>query len=177
MDRLNKRLMEQAWSEYLYSQEDQVGLNVDFESNTVEENTAWSPSLTQALEDGNLIQSVNDKERLIAIPLKVRGQVIGAMEFELGEDGNIDPNDLNLIQEVSERFGLAAENTRLVEESQRVAQREALINEIGSRLQATNNIESTLTEAVRSLNNVLNVHRVSIKLREPDTKTSNNGSI
>ena len=175
VDRLNKRLMEQAWSEYLSSQDEHVGLNVNFETNTVEESTTWSSSLTQALEDGNLIQSVNENERLIAIPLKIRGQVIGAMEFELGEDGNIDPNDLNLIQEVSERFGLAAENARLVEESQRVAQREALINEIGSRLQAMNNVESTLTEAVRSLNNILDANRVTIKLREPDTNSSGNG--
>jgi GAF domain-containing protein len=121
------------------------------------------------MEDGNMIQSIDNNQRLIAIPLKIRGQVIGAMEFELGNDGRIDPNDLNLIQEVGERFGLAAENTRLVEESQHIAQREALINEIGSRLQATNNIESTLTEAVRSLSNVLGANRVSIKLREPNT--------
>jgi GAF domain-containing protein len=169
VDRLNKRLMEQAWSEYLLQQEDGVGLNVDFESNQTEENNMWSTSLTQAMEDGNMIQSTDNNQRVISIPLKVRGQVIGAMEFELGNDNNIDPNNLNLIQEVSERFGLAAENTRLVEQSQRIAQREALINEIGTRLQATNNIESTLTEAVRSLSNVLSANRVSIKLREPDT--------
>ena len=169
VDLLNKRLMEKAWSEYLVQEGGGVGLNVDFESNQVEENTIWSTSLSQAIQDGNLVQSLENNQRLISIPLKVRGQVIGAMEFELGDDSTIDPNNLNLIQEVSERFGLAAENTRLVEESQRIAQREALINEIGSRLQATNNIESTLTEAVRSLSTVLGANRVSIKLREPDT--------
>ena len=169
VDRLNKRLMEQAWSEYLLQEADGIGLNVDFESHQVESNNTWSTSLSQAMQDGNLVQSLDNNQRLISIPLKVRGQVIGAMEFELGDDSNIDPNNLNLIQEVSERFGLAAENTRLIEESQRVAQREALINEIGTRLQATNNIESTLTEAVRSLSTVLGANRVSIKLREPNT--------
>ncbi len=129
------------------------------------------------MEDGNLVQSLDNDQRLISIPLKIRGQVIGAMEFELGDDTNIDPNNLNLIQEVSERFGLAAENTRLVEESQRIAQREALINEIGTRLQATNNIESTLTEAVRSLSGVLGANRVSIKLREPNNDETNNGNL
>jgi len=171
VDRLNKRLMEQAWSEYLLQEADGIGLNVDFESHQVESNNTWSTSLSQAMQDGNLVQSLDNNQRLISIPLKVRGQVIGAMEFELGDDSNIDPNNLNLIQEVSERFGLAAENTRLIEESQRVAQREALINEIGTRLQATNNIESTLTEAVRSLSTVLGANRVSIKLREPNTTT------
>lgn len=176
VDRLNKRLMEQAWSEYLMSQEGELGVNVDFETNQVENSKAWSDTLSQALADGSLIQSVDDDQRLIAVPLKVRGQVVGAMEFEMDADGNIDPNDLTLIQEVTERFGLAAENTRLVEESQRVAQREALINEIGSRLQSTNNIESTLTEAVRSLNNVLQAKRVSIKLRKSEDTTPQNGN-
>ncbi len=173
VDRLNKRLMEQAWSEYLASQSDQLGVNVDFENDEIENSETWSETLTRAIQDGNIIQTVEDNQRLITIPLKVRGQVVGAMEFEMESDGSIDPNDLTLIQEVSERFGLAAENTRLVEESQRVAQREALINEVGSRLQATNNIESTLTEAVRSLNNILGARRVSIKLREPNNEVSN----
>lgn len=176
VDRLNKRLMEQAWSEYLASQNEQLGVNVDFENNVVEASETWSDTLSQALADGDVVQSVADDQRLIAIPLKVRGQVVGAMEFEMDADGNIDPNDLSLIQEVSERFGLAAENTRLVEESQRVAQREALINEVGSRLQSTNNIESTLTEAVRSLNNILGAQRVSIKLHEPSDQFSNGTS-
>ncbi len=175
--RLNKRLMEQAWSEYLINQDEQLGVNVDFVSNEVETNVALSDTLAQALEGGNTIQMVENGNRLIAIPLKVRGQVVGAMEFEMDTDGNLDPNDLTLIQEVSERFGLAAENARLVEESQRTAQREALINEIGSRLQATNNIESTLTEAVRSLNNVLGAKKVSIKLRQPEGSTQQNGTI
>lgn len=175
VDRLNKRLMEQAWSEYMMSQSEQPGLNIDFETDTIEEGRTWSDSLKQAMEDGNVIQTTNADNRLIAIPLRVRGQVIGAMEFELDEESTIDPTDLTLIQEVSERFGLAAENTRLVEDSQRVAQREALINEIGSRLQTTNNVESTLTEAVRSLSNVLNASRVSIKLRESTGNPDNNG--
>ncbi len=177
VDRLNKRLMKQAWSDYLTKQDEGIGLNVDFESNSVEENKTWSTSLAQAMQDGNLVQSLDDNQRLISIPLKIRGQVIGAMEFELGDETAIDPNNLNLIQEVTERFGLAAENTRLVDESQRIAQREALINEIGTRLQATNNIESTLTEAVRSLSDVLGANRVSIKLREPDIDQASNGNL
>lgn len=173
VDRLNKRLIEEAWSDYLDAQDTQIALSMDFDSNTVQQDTEWTPSLTQALQSDDVIQSNRNDHRIIAVPLKVRGQTIGAMEFELDEDGNLDPDDLELIQEVSERFGLAAENTRLVEESQRVAQREALINEIGSRLQATNNVESTLTEAVRSINHVLKANRVSIKLREPGRAPSN----
>lgn len=177
IDRLNKRLMEQAWSEYMAGQPTQLGLNIDFENNTIEESGDWSDSLKQAIQDGAMVQTDQSNEQLITIPLKIRGQVIGAMEFELDENNSIDPSDLTLIQEVSERFGLAAENTRLVEESQRVAQREALINEIGSRLQSTNNVESTLTEAVRSISSVLNANRVSIRLSKPEQNPLTNGQL
>ena len=124
-ERLNKQVTEQAWSEYLDSQNEQVGRNIDFTTNVIEENQSWSTLLSQAVADGNVIQSQDNDQKFIAVPLKVRGHVIGAMEFELGEDGSFDPDDINFIQEVSERFALAAENTRLVEQSQRNARREA----------------------------------------------------
>jgi hypothetical protein len=73
---------------------------------------------------------------------------------------------------VSERFGLAAENARLFEESRRIAQREALINEVGTRLQASSGVETTLMEAARSLQQMLKANRVSIQLGEPPVAQS-----
>ena len=102
--------------------------------------------------------------QVIAVPVRVRGQVIGAMEFELTDTGNLSPEDLNLMEEVGEQLGLAAESNRLFETSQRVAQREALVNEISTRLQASNNVEMTLNEAARSLRSTLKANRVTIRL-------------
>jgi GAF domain-containing protein len=112
----------------------------------------------------------------VAIPLRVRGRVIGAMEFELDDDDEFDPDDLELVQEISERFGLAAENTRLVEESQRMAQREALINELSSRFQSARDVEATLAEAARSLSETFMAERVSIRLGVPEKPNRNNGN-
>jgi hypothetical protein len=44
--------------------------------------------------------------------VRVRGQVVGAMEFELDADTVLTDSDLELINEVSQRFGLAAENLK-----------------------------------------------------------------
>jgi hypothetical protein len=61
-----------------------------------------------------------------------------------------------------------------VEESQRIAQRETLINEISSRLQSANNVEATLAEAARSLNETLRANKVTIRLGIPsDEKPAN----
>jgi hypothetical protein len=88
------------------------------------------------------------------------------MEFEL--DGmRLTPEDLELVSDVSERFGLALESTRLYEESLRVAQRESVLNEIGTRLQATRSVDSLLSEAARGLQTSLGAHRVAIRLGTP----------
>jgi len=163
VERLNQRLIGRAWSEYLSGQGSNLGLTVNFENNSVTEDVAWTDTLLSSVEINNLVK----EGTVIAIPLTVRGQIIGAMEFELAENEEFSPEDLELIQEVSNRFGLAAENTRLVEESQRTAQRETLINEITSRFQSAQNVEATLAEAARSLNDALGAERIIIRLGSP----------
>ena len=88
------------------------------------------------------------------------------MEFELDGEA-LAPEDADMIQAVAERFGLAVESTRLYEESRRVARRETMLNEIGSRLQRTNSINAVLTEAARGLQSTLGANRVAIRLGAP----------
>jgi GAF domain-containing protein len=163
VDRLNKRLIGRAWTEFLRTQASGTGIDLDAQTQVITPREEWTDTLRQAAVQNKTVQQQN----IVAVPLRLRGQVIGAMEFELDEKGEFSQEDLELIEEIGERFGLAAENTRLVEESQRVAQREALINEISSRMQASNNVEATLTEAARSLRETLQAHRVMIRLGSP----------
>jgi GAF domain-containing protein len=160
VERLNKRLIGRAWGDYLRGALRQPGLNVDFEQDIIENDNRWTPTLADAAASGQLVQAKN----VVAMPLRVRGQVIGAMEFELPDGVEFEPEDIELVQEIGDRFGLTAENTRLVEESQRIARREAMINEVSARLQVANNVEATMTEAARSLREVLQAHRVVIRL-------------
>lgn len=171
VERLNQRLIGRAWSEYLNTRGTTLGLNVDFEEDVVKSDREWTPTLVNAIQNNNIVHD----DRILSLPLRVRGQVIGAMEFEMRDDYELTPEDLELVQEISERFGLAAENTRLIEESQRTAQRETLINEITSRLQSATNVESTLAEAARSLTETLQANRVMIRLGVPsnDSKSEN----
>jgi GAF domain-containing protein len=176
VERLNQRLIGRAWSEYLSGKGDLLGLDIELEDNTVSSETTWTDTLANAAHTGGIVQDQN----VIAVPLRVRGVVVGAMEFELDEEGGFTPADFELVQEVSDRFGLAAENTRLVEESQRVAQRETLINEISSRLQSAINVEATLAEAARSLSDTLQANRIAIRLgipaNEQRAKSHTNGA-
>ncbi len=173
VEMLNRRLTSQAWSEFLGVSQTQPGLDVDFASETVQPATHWTPELEAAAEQNAVIEREVDGRHMLVIPVRVRGEVIGAMEFELDSSGQLSAEDHQLIAEVSERFGLAAENARLFSESQRIAQREALINEVGARLQATSNVETTLNQAARSLQQMLKAGRVSIRLGEPPVTNGN----
>ena len=97
------------------------------------------------------------------------------MEFELDASGNLSAEDMNLLEEVGEQLGLAAETTRLFQGTQRLAQREALVNEIATRLQTSNNVETALTEAARSLRDALRAQKVAIRLGPPPSNGKNGG--
>ena len=167
VERLNERLTGRAWSEYLRESAQEYGVSVDFTTRDVQAEAPMTQSLQDAIKHNYLVQTQQDEVQVIAVPLRVRGQVIGAMEFELDADVSFSPDDYDLIQEVSERFGIAADNARLVEESQRNAQREALVNQITARLQSVNNVDNMVVEAAQSLFDSLKAERVAIRLGVP----------
>ncbi|MCS6836898.1 MAG: GAF domain-containing protein [Anaerolineae bacterium] len=166
VQRLNKRLIGRAWSDYLKDR-GQYGLEIDLDSNQSHLLQDSTPALDEAISERKLIQH----GRQIALPLQIRDQVIGALEFEVDDAEALSDDDLEMLREVTQRLGLAAENARLVEESQRSAQREALINELSSRLQSANTVETTLTEAARGLRETLRAERIIIRLGSPPKKT------
>lgn len=167
IERLNHQLTGRFWEDYLSRRGDTPSISVNFKERAKRGEAEWTPTLKEAVDNNHLVQEKQNGSQVIAVPLRVRGQVIGAMEFELDETGQIAPEDLNLIQEVGEQLGMAAETNRLFEATQRVAQREALVNEIATQLQASNNVETTLSTAARSLKETLKANRVSIRLGTP----------
>lgn len=174
VERLNRELTRQAWSHYLEKRTEQLSIDIDFGSSIVRRSEEWTPTLTEAVEFNHVVQKSIRDGVSVSMPLRVRGQVIGAMEFELDGEA-LTPEDIDLVQAVGERFGLAAESTRLYEESRRVAQRETMLNEIGGRLQRTNSIDSVLTEAALGLQTSLGANRVAIRLGAPPKALDNGG--
>ncbi len=171
---LNERLTGQIWSEYLGDFDGQIGLDVDLTKHTSQPATKSEGTLKDAIVHNSLMQQEKDKHQFIAVPLRVRGHVIGAMEFEMEDDKLFFPENIDLLQDVGERFGMAVENARLVDQSQRLAQREALVNQITSRLQASNSVDSMLSEAARSLQTSLKADRVRIRLGAPPVASTLN---
>ncbi len=172
VERLNERLTGRFWKDFL-NQQNTSSLLLDLEGHSSTVDNTWTPSIRQAIQSNQSIQSNSADANIVTVPLRVRGQVIGAMEFEMDQNGNISSEDIAMMEEVSEQLGLAAESNRLYETSQRIAQREALVNEISTRLQSGTSIEMTLNSAARSLKDVLKANRVAIRLGKPPVETMN----
>ncbi len=167
VERLNERLTGRIWSDYISGAGHDIGLAVDFELKQSITQAELTASIAQAIQSQEMVRTTIDNQQVITMPLRVRGRVMGAMEFELDEKGEFSAEDKDLLQEVAQRFGVAIENVRLVNESQRSAQREAFVNQIVGRLQTINNVEDMVTEAARGLRDALKAQKIAIKLGTP----------
>lgn len=120
--------------------------------------------------DQKLEYAVGDSETIekqeIEIPLTLRDQIIGQINMSSANDWT--PEQKNLIESVAIQAALALENARLVEESQSIATRERLVNEITSKVWASTTIDSILQTTVRELGRALEAAEVNIEVSMSD---------
>jgi len=115
----------------------------------------------------------------LAVPIKLRGESIGVLEFS-DEDAlhTWSEDERDLVEALADQAALALENARLFEETQSRARREQLINEITARVRTSTNIETILQTTAEELARTLNLPRVQIRLGidEGDSATVQMGS-
>lgn len=115
--------------------------------------------LSYALGDTD---ALNSNENEIEIPLTLREQIIG--QLHLVNTAEWTPEQKSLVEAIATQAALALENARLVEESQSIAAREKLANEIISKVWTSANMEGILQTAVRELGRSLEASEVEIEL-------------
>jgi GAF domain-containing protein len=123
-------------------------------------------SVADALASGRLLTvDSDDGEPRLAVPIRVRGEVIGAFGFGGETLRNLAEEDLLLVEAVVDRVGLALENMRLVEETVRRAEHEQILNEITAKIVGSTDVNDILQTTVRELGRVLRAPQTSVQLR------------
>jgi len=107
----------------------------------------------------------------IEIPLKVREVEIGTLTLEKEvppseNEGSAawSADEIDLIQKVIAQSAQALENSRLLNEAQRLARREQHINWIRSQISASTHPQSILENAVRELGKALRASKAYIQV-------------
>ncbi|MGC9081728.1 MAG: GAF domain-containing protein [Anaerolineae bacterium] len=103
---------------------------------------------------------------LLAVPMKLRGQVIGALNLRFAAP-EVPPEAVQMVEAIADRLALALENARLLEETRRHAERDRRIAEITAKVRASMDPETILRTAARELGAALGVDRVVVHMSPP----------
>jgi PAS domain S-box-containing protein len=98
-------------------------------------------------------------------PLITGGNVIGTLNVASVYPNAYAVRDENLLLQVASLMASALENRRLLQQTQRRAEREAMINQITQRIQSAVTVEGALQTALRELGTALKAQRASVALK------------
>lgn len=108
-----------------------------------------------------------DEPAELAIPLRLRGETIGALYITMPGGMVWTDDEVELVNAVADRLALAMENARLFEQTARRADRERAVAEITSKIRSTNDPQLMLQIAVEELRQVLGAQEIRIRSYAP----------
>lgn len=172
VERLNRQLTGQAWQDYLTARRT---IGVQVEEASLRYDADWTPAMAQAVHDAQPVIRQEGGEAIIAVPIEVRGNIVGAIEMALPSEG-LEREAQEMLQAVVSRLGLALDNSRLFEEAQTLAEMEHILNTIGGQLQSVSTVDDMLRIALTELREVMGAESASIRLRPaPSLAAEGNG--
>jgi len=129
----------------------------------------WTTEMRKAWIQGTTVTPAknNGSEKVypMAIPIKVRGNVIGVIQTHKTEQaGGWTEAEKIMLETIIEQIGVALDSARLYEETQIQANNERLIGEISTHMRETLDVGTVLQTAARELRSVLNLAEVEIRM-------------
>ncbi len=104
------------------------------------------------------------------VPVRLRGQVIGRIRINPADQTRqLTEDESAMAEATAERVALALESSRLLEEAQSRAQREAFLGELSSKLGASYQLDSIVRDTVEELGKSLRTTTVSFQLVNPSS--------
>lgn len=132
------------------------------------EGALQSPEVISAIQNGEIVaehpNGFDEKRSSVAVPVKLRGEVIGVLHVEANDPSREwQKDEVGLIAAVAERAAVAMENARLFQEARRRAAKEQTISEATSRISSALNIENILQATAEELERVLSGSEIVIQ--------------
>ncbi len=167
MESIQRRYLGQAWAKYLREtprtsyETEHPGLPVL--------DKAVLPEAQQAMTQKDTVMLRNAPHSALITPIALRGAVIGALGVhDDSEDRQWTTDEIALINAIAERMAVAADNLRLLDETQRRAARERLVGEIASRVRTSMDPDTILKATVEELGRALGARIAAIQVTGPD---------
>jgi GAF domain-containing protein/HAMP domain-containing protein len=108
------------------------------------------------------------ESRVIRVPVRLRGQVIGVIGLEAEDPEHAwTPDELAIIEATAGQAAITVENARLLADSRRQAAREQITAEVTARLRASLDMQTVLKAAVSEIAEKLGIAEVAVELSAP----------
>lgn len=137
------------------------------------EHALQSPEVVVAAQNGEVVAKASngsvEKRPAVAVPVKLRGEVIGILHIESNDpEREWRDDDISLVQAVAERAAFAMENARLFQDARRRAAKERLISDATARISSAFNVENILQTTAEELERVLGGSEILIQFQSKE---------
>lgn len=120
-----------------------------------------APEMVMDIEPGGAVS-----ENPIAIPLRLRNEVIGMLELHgRPEDQPLSPEELAVLETVAAQLATALESAALLQESQLRSRYDQLVTAITDEMRATLNPAFIMQNGIRQLGRAVGATEVTVKLQ------------
>ena len=161
---LRREITGGVWRRFLEERRHVIGFDLPPDAEEPVPAADMPPTIDRTLKVGDVITEKTAEGYLISIPLKLRGEVLGALEFQIARDDEPPPRLLELATQSAERLALALDNARLVEQTQAFAYREQQVRAVSSRLQSVAHLNDLLALAAEEFKTALGSTQTHIHL-------------
>ncbi len=158
LDEINRSLTKQTWEKFVRRQSAQ---NLIWVSRSDRLQPEQLPEVNEALTYGRIAtRPLEDDQQLgVAVPIKLRDLPVGALRLIVPRR-TWNAEMAAALESIAGHLAQASENARLLDETERLAQRERTINEINARVRQSVDLDAILRTAVNELGQSLRATRV-----------------
>ncbi len=174
IQRLNKQLTRKAWGDYLLDKRDLSGITLGMLADAIEKDAEWTPRMIEASQRRrpNIVKLDDSHSSVIAVPIVLRGEVIGAIEVQTSDEIRQD-DSVDIVQAVAQRLALSLDNARLFEETQLNVQQQQAINTIVGQFQSAVNVDELLQMTLTEIGQLVGAKAGTIRLGSALVRTDN----
>ena len=105
-----------------------------------------------------------DQKSRLAVPIRLRGQVIGVMQLSARKELKLTEDDAEIAEAVAERLSLAIETATLLQSTQHRADIEKLTANITSKISSSSRFDTILQTAAQELSRALGGSDVIVQI-------------
>lgn len=155
---IQRRYAREAWEGFTKGHSIRIGFRCQDE--VVEPSrVAWLPPMTGAVRDREVVAD----EQGLALPIVSRGEIIGAIGARR-EGAQWSDDEVALVTAITDQLAQTLEGLRLLDETQRQAAREQIINTVTAHIRSVPTVNAILQRTVEELGRNFGASRASIRV-------------